>query len=91
MSEVTYRQNPKTAGRVIDGQAFVVTPHDNKLHTLNGSGAAIWDLAERGCTVEEVVALLTRRFEVDAERALGDAGRFLEDLTARRILEKVGP
>ena len=31
-----YRRNPQTAGRIIDGQAFVVTPADNKLHTLNG-------------------------------------------------------
>src|SRR5438045_8214719 len=40
-----YRRNPQTAGRVIDGQAFIVTPDDNKLHTLNGAATQLWVLS----------------------------------------------
>lgn len=89
MANGRYRQNARTAGRVIDGQAFVVTPDDNKLHTLNGTGAAIWALAESGCTLDEVVRALVERFEVDAERARADAMRFLDDLVMRKVLEKL--
>jgi hypothetical protein len=87
MSDLTYRQNPRTAGRVIDGLAFVVTPDDNKLHSLNVTGTFIWQLAETGRTVGEVAAFLARRFDVPAERARGDAARFCEDLRERGILE----
>jgi len=86
---VQVRQNPRTAGRVIDGQAFVVTPHDNKLHTLNGTGTWIWERAESGCTLEDIAAGLSARFEVDGGRARADAETFIDDLVARGILVKV--
>lgn len=86
MSE-TFRQNPRTAGRVIDGVAFVVTPDDNKLHTLNRTGSHIWMLAEQGCTLDQIAEALVARFEVDRDRALGDARSFCDDLVRRGILE----
>jgi hypothetical protein len=82
-----YRQNPRTAGRVIDGLAFVVTPDDNKLHTLNATGTEIWRQAETACTLDELAAALARRFAVEPAQARGDAGRFCSDLVARGILE----
>ena len=84
-----FRQNPRTAGRVIDGLASVVTPDDNKLHTLNKTGSRIWVLAENGCTLEEVAADLTRAYDVDDARARDDARQFCEDLVARGILERI--
>lgn len=87
---VIYRQNPRSAGRVIDGMAFVVTPDDNRLHTLNRTGTFVWQLAATGCTVEEVARALASRYDVSAERALADAARFCDDLAARRILERHG-
>jgi hypothetical protein len=82
-----FRQNPRTAGRVIDGLAFVVTPDDNKLHTLNATGTEIWRLAETGCTLDEMAAALAHRFAVEPTVARGDAGRFTDDLVSRGILE----
>jgi hypothetical protein len=89
MPDLIYRQNPRTAGRVIDGLAFVVTPDDNKLHSLNPTGTYIWLLAENGRTIAEVAASLAQRFDVDPDRARGDAARFCEDLRSRGILEVV--
>ncbi len=87
MSPVSYRQNPRTAGRIIDGLAFIVTPDDNKLHTLNATGTAIWELTESPRSLDEIVAALAARFDVDGERARADAIGFCADLCARRILE----
>lgn len=84
----SYRQNVRTAGRVIDGLAFVITPDDNKLHSLNKAGALVWALAESGCTLEEVAHRIAERFEVGREQALADAGRFCDDLVARKILDQ---
>jgi hypothetical protein len=81
-----YRQNPRTAGRVLAGQAFIVTPDDHKLHTLNLAAAAIWERAATGCTPDEAAAELVQRFEVDFDRALQDATACVADLVRRRIL-----
>jgi hypothetical protein len=87
MSDAVFRHSPRTAGRIVDGLAFVVTPSDNRLHTLNAAGTEIWQRARDGCTLAEAAAALTRRFEVTPERAETDAGTFLADLVARGILE----
>lgn len=81
-----YRKNPLTAGRVVDGLAFVVTPDDNKLHTLNATATRLWQLAGEGVTAEEAAAALAREFEVDEAVALADARGCLEDLVRRAIL-----
>lgn len=90
MSETTpprrYRKNPLTAGRVIDGLAFVVTPDDNKLHTLNATATELWSLAGQGVTAEDAAAALSRDYEVDAATALADARACLDDLVKRQIL-----
>ena len=84
--KMTYLQNPQTAGRVLDGLAFVVTTHDRRMVTLNKTGTLVWELAEKGCTVEDVVKALVERYGVAAEMAEKDAAVFLEDLCHRGIL-----
>jgi hypothetical protein len=89
MIEPSYRQNPRTAGRVIDGVAFIVTPDDNKLHSLNTTGTEIWVLTESIRSLTQVAEALSRRFLVDRDRARDDAARFCADLCERGILETV--
>ena len=81
-----YLRNPQTAGRVIDGQAFIVTPDDNKLHTLNGAATQLWQLAASAISIDDAVAALTREYEVDRETAQHDAEACLDDMVARQIL-----
>lgn len=81
-----YRQNPRTAGRRLQGVVFVVTPDDQRLHELNETAAAIWECAANGCTVEDATAAIVARFEVTQERALEDVRKCCEDLVRRQIL-----
>lgn len=81
-----YRRNPQTAGRVIDGLAFVVTPDDNKLHTLNGAATHLWRLAQQGLSADDAADALCAEYEVDRETARQDARACLDDLVARQIL-----
>jgi hypothetical protein len=85
MSSV-YRRNPQLAGRVIDGLAFIVTPDDNKLHTLNAQATLVWKLAADGFTVADAAAALVRDFQVDLDTATRDVATCCEDLVRRRIL-----
>ena len=82
-----YRRNVHTAGRVIDGLAFVVTPDDNRLHELNGSATRLWQLAgERDVTEDDCVAALVEVYEVDEATARRDVSTLLDDLVTRQIL-----
>lgn len=81
-----YRKHPQTAGRIVDGLAFVVTGDDQKLHTLNATATRLWELAAAGCTAEDAAGALVERFDVDTPTALADARECLDDLVARRIL-----
>jgi len=81
-----YRRNPQTAGRVIDGLAFVVTPDDNKLHTLNAAATRLWQLAAGGCTASQAADELVATYQVEPTQALADARECLDDLRARSIL-----
>ena len=83
-----YRRNPQTAGRIIDGQAFVVTPDNSKLHTLNATATYLWQLASssEGCTAARAADELTARYRIDRESALRDAEACFRDLVGRQIL-----
>ena len=87
---VTYRQHPRAAGRVVDGVAFVITPDDHKLHSLNGTGTRVWQLCASGVTLDEVARALAAAFEVDEPRAQADAARFLADLVSRGLIAEEG-
>ncbi len=82
-----YLKNPQTAGRVLGGQAFVITPEDNRLHTLNETATYVWELAEAGgITLGEAAAALTKTFRVTEEQARADIGGCFADLVERQIL-----
>lgn len=75
---------------MIGEAAFVVTPDDSTLHTLNRTGAAIWAAAAEARTLDELAELVCRRFDVAPERARVDVARFVDDLVARQILVPAG-
>lgn len=81
-----YRRNPQTAGRIVDGLAFVVTPDDNRLHTLNGAATKLWTLAHAPITATQAADALVEMYDVDAETAARDAVECLEDMVRRAIL-----
>jgi hypothetical protein len=73
------RQCERTASRVIDGKAVVITIDTNELHVLNGVGSRIWELLD-GRPLSEVVDQIVLEFEVEPERAQLDVNRFAEQL-----------
>ncbi|MBI5486676.1 MAG: PqqD family protein [Deltaproteobacteria bacterium] len=80
-----FRRDPDVAFRVIDGQAVIVVPATQSMHTLNDVGTFIWERCE-GRTVDEVVALLVEEFEVDDATARADLDAFARELGEKRML-----
>jgi len=85
----TFQQNPRTAGRIIGGTAFVVVP-PNHMYSLNDTGTFVWTLADKPVTVDTVASALARRFKVDATSARTDAETFLGRLCAMGFLVATG-
>ena len=80
------RQSERTASRVIEGKAVVITVDQNELHVLNGVGTRVWQLLD-GRALEAVVGTIVSEFEVDAERAAADVCRFVEQLLSLGALQ----
>jgi hypothetical protein len=74
-------QCQRTASRVIDGKAIVITIDQNQLHVLNDVGTRVWQLAD-GRSLTEIVDAVLNEFEVDRERATLDVLQFAEQLLA---------
>tara|TARA_R110002096_G_scaffold16898_2_gene57698 strand:- start:29904 stop:30176 length:273 start_codon:yes stop_codon:yes gene_type:complete len=83
---IVYRKHSLTAGRIVEGLAFVVTADDNKLHTLNETGSEVWALAASGVTVDEAAEALVKLFQVDLPTARADVLSCLESFVERGIL-----
>jgi hypothetical protein len=80
-AETRLEQCERTACRVIDGKAIVITIDRNELHVLNDVGTRVWQLAD-GRRLNEIVDAVVQEFEVDRERAALDVYRFAEQLLA---------
>lgn len=79
-------QSERTACRVIDGKAVVITIDQNQLHVLNSVGTRVWELAD-GRSFAQIVAGIVEEFEVDPARARLDVQSFVEQLLALGALQ----
>jgi hypothetical protein len=74
-------RNPRTASRVIDGRAIVISVDQNRLYTLNPTASRIWESLGNGSSVEELAAELCKAYQVDSARARHDCQRLCDELT----------
>jgi|ERR1051326_342821 hypothetical protein len=86
MSDRYPAHDPRTAWRVYDGQAVLVSPHDSTLHTLNEVGTVIWAAADGRTSARAIAARVSERFDVDAVTAERDTVMFIDELERRGLL-----
>jgi hypothetical protein len=75
------------AARMLGGEMMVMSVTDSTFFTLNEVATVIWQAAD-GCTpLSEIVSgKICRQFDVEEERALRGAERFIEQLSQHGIL-----
>ena len=59
----------------------------NGIITLNETGAFLFELLQKGCEREDLVAKLLDEYEVSAEKASADVDKFLEKVKESDVLE----
>ena len=79
-------KHPRTASRVIDGEAVIVVCDEDLIKVLNRLGSRIWELADGRRTVREIAREICSEYEVDGEQAEKDTVEFVEELLKSRMM-----
>ena len=77
-----FGRTPGAAAGVVDGETVVVSPADLRYHALNPTANAIWELLADGTGVDDAVAQLTSRYDIDEPTCRRDVEACLENFTA---------
>jgi coenzyme PQQ synthesis protein D (PqqD) len=79
-------QSSRTAWRVYDGEAIVLSSDDSTLNSLNAVGTMIWESADGKTPISAIVARICDEFEVEREQAERDTRAFIARLRERGLL-----
>jgi hypothetical protein len=82
----TLELNPEVSHREIEGQLLLLTPDDDVLYTLNGTGRLAWEMLLRGAGRAEIAARIAEIYGPSVEIARRDLAAFLADLERRGVL-----
>lgn len=83
------KKSPRTASRIIDGEAVVVLPEEGLVRVLNEVGSFIWKALDGKKKLSEISRALTHEFEVSEEQAFSDTEEFVADLIIKKMLVEV--
>ncbi|MEM6531940.1 MAG: PqqD family protein [Myxococcota bacterium] len=88
---VVFQKNPDTATRDIAGETFIVpikgdVASMDRMYVLDAVGVLLWNSIDGERSVDEIVALVTDTFDVDAHTARTDAVEFLSGLVAEKLV-----
>lgn len=81
------RRGSKTASRIVEGEAIIFTPQDSMIHSMNEVGTRIWELLEQEKTIEEIVKVICKEYEVEEKKAEQDIMEFIETLHNKEIVD----
>lgn len=80
------RNDQKTAWRVIDKQAVVLSLEDKQIRGLNPMGTFIWELLDGRTSPNQIAKTISEEFEIDFAKAKKDAQNFLDELAKKEMI-----
>lgn len=72
--------------REIDGEIIALEARGSRYLAANRAAAVLWRALVSGTTVDALADELVRAFGIDRERAVADAGRFVDALAEQGLL-----
>ena len=81
---------PTTASRVIEGEAVILSMETKVLRGLNPVGSRIWELIDGQRSVEEIVGVIVKEFDVEPARADEDVRGFVQEVLDKGLVTPVG-
>jgi len=78
--------SPKVSWQRIEDKIIVVNPEERKMHILAESGTSIWECLTTPKSIDEVVALISKEYEVDVSCARRDIQDFIVILKDKNLV-----
>jgi hypothetical protein len=82
-------KSPKTAWRIIEGEAVILSMDTKIMRGLNPVGSRIWDLIDGQRSLEEITGTIVQEFEVTPADAAQDVRTFIQELLDRGLLTQL--
>ncbi len=88
MSKLYVARDARSAVRVFDGEAMVMSGRDSTLFSLNKTATIIWQAADGSTPLDEIVQRgVCQEFDVEFPSALQDAENMARELASHGILQ----
>jgi hypothetical protein len=82
--------NPEVISDTIDGEVVIVNLDKGYYYSLDGTGAEVWGLVQKGHSVAEIVQEMVRRYAGDRTDIEAGIARFISELEQEEILVPSG-
>jgi hypothetical protein len=82
--------NEEVAAKVMDGEAILINLSNGIYYSMDKVGAVVWELIEKNCSAEEMVASVISRYDVDSTQAQNDVERLLKELLDEKLILEAG-
>jgi hypothetical protein len=76
----------RVAAKVLDGEAILIHLAQGTYYSMSNVGGLIWELIERGSSLQEITDQVCARYQVEPERARADLERLLDQLESEGLL-----
>jgi Coenzyme PQQ synthesis protein D (PqqD) len=89
MLKVQTRLRPNSqevAAKVMDGEAILINLSNGIYYSMDKVGGRIWELVEKGYSLEEMVTTIAKRYEVATEQAQSDVERLVAELLQENLV-----
>ena len=84
-----FRRSRRQVSCDLNGEAAILHLDQSVYFGLKGVGAQVWLALEKPQSLSELNRLVCREFDVDAARAEADIMKFLSELQAAGLVERV--
>jgi coenzyme PQQ synthesis protein D (PqqD) len=76
----------EVASKVIDGEAIIINLANGVYYSMDKVGALVWDLLQGGHTLEEVISVVTNRYDVAREQAETNVRDLVQELVQENLV-----
>lgn len=88
-SQPKYIRKAGVVATSMDGEIVMMDIDQGKYFGIAGVGQVVWNMLSEPCDVDALAVQICAEYDVDAATARSDVEKFLAQLTARQLVEKV--
>ncbi|MEI7706080.1 MAG: PqqD family protein [Deltaproteobacteria bacterium] len=89
--DTVVRRNPKQIAAEADGEVLMMNVEAGQYYGLNEVASFIWTQLDRPRTIGDLCASIQEEFDVDRDRCVADALRFVAIMVQDGLAETVEP